>query len=39
MNLLSARRLNSYLLPTERPNPHLGDPFDESCLLYKDQRI
>lgn len=25
MNLLSARRLYSYLLPTEHPNPHLGD--------------
>lgn len=26
MNLLSARRLHSYLLPTEHLNPHLGDP-------------
>lgn len=26
MNLLSARRLHLYLLPTEHLNPHLGDP-------------
>lgn len=38
MNLLSARRLLSYLLPTEHLNPHLGDPL-MSDVLYKDQRI
>ena len=38
MNLLSARRLHSYLLPTEHLNPHLGDPF-MNHFSYKDQRV
>ena len=38
MNLLSARRLYSYLLPTEHLNPHLGDPF-MNHVSYKDQRV
>jgi hypothetical protein len=38
MNLLSASKLHSYLLPTEHLNPHLADSSDD-VPLYKDQRI